>query len=200
MWRQDDLFNVLGAGGNPLMGTGPAADVDEVATRAAANEDPPVMVIACPLMHGTGQFSALITMIGGGAVVSLADRSFSVDQLFATIEARRATNVVIVGQAFAGPMLEFLDANPEAYDLSSINVISSSGVMWSHDNKQGLLRAPAPGDAVRLVRLVRGRRARRLGVGRRRRRADGAVRDHREQRRVHRRRTARRARARARWA
>ena len=140
MWRQDDLFNVLGAGGSPLMGTGPAVDVDEVATRAAANEDPPVMVVACPLMHGTGQFSALITMIGGGAVVSLADRSFSVDQLFATIEARRATNVVIVGQAFAGPMLEFLDANPEAYDLSSIKVISSSGVMWSHDNKQGLLK------------------------------------------------------------
>ena len=140
MWRQDDLFNVLGAGGSPLMGTGPAADVDEVAARAAANEEPPVMVVACPLMHGTGQFSALITMVGGGAVVSLADRSFSVDQLFATIEARRATNVVIVGQAFAGPMLEFLDANPEAYDLSSIKVISSSGVMWSHDNKQGLLK------------------------------------------------------------
>ena len=35
MWRQDDLFNVLGAGGNPLLGTGPAADVDEVAERAA---------------------------------------------------------------------------------------------------------------------------------------------------------------------
>ncbi|MET0459403.1 MAG: AMP-binding protein, partial [Ilumatobacteraceae bacterium] len=139
MWRQDDLFNVLGAGGSPLMGTGPAEDVDEVAARAAASDDPPVMVVACPLMHGTGQFSALITMIGGGAVVSLADRSFSVEQLFATVEARRATNVVIVGQAFAGPMLEFLDANPEAYDLSSIKVISSSGVMWSHDNKQGLL-------------------------------------------------------------
>jgi fatty-acyl-CoA synthase len=47
---------------------------------------------------------------------------------------------VIVGQPFAGPMLEELDANPGRYDLSSVAVISSSGVMWSHDNKQGLLR------------------------------------------------------------
>ena len=27
MWRQDDLFNVLGAGGNPMLGVPPAADV-----------------------------------------------------------------------------------------------------------------------------------------------------------------------------
>ena len=140
MWRQDDLFNVLGGGGNPLLGTGPAADVEEVAERAASSDAPPMMIVACPLMHGTGQFSALIAMTGGGAVVSLADRHFDVEQLFDTIERRRATNVVIVGQAFAGPMLEHLDAHPGRYDLSSVTVVSSSGVMWSHDNKQGLLR------------------------------------------------------------
>jgi 3-oxocholest-4-en-26-oate---CoA ligase len=30
MWRQDDLFNVLGAGGNPIAGVPPGTDVDEV--------------------------------------------------------------------------------------------------------------------------------------------------------------------------
>jgi fatty-acyl-CoA synthase len=37
-------------------------------------------------------------------------------------------------------MLEHLDANPGRYDLSSVRVISSSGVMWSQDNRAGLLR------------------------------------------------------------
>ncbi|MCU0260553.1 MAG: acyl-CoA synthetase [Ilumatobacteraceae bacterium] len=142
MWRQDDLFNVVGAGGSPITGVPPATSVDEIVERLPA--DPAasvVMVVACPLMHGTGQFSSLIAMIGGGAVVSLDDpRHFDVAALFQTIERRRATNVVIVGQAFAGPMLEHLDANPGRYDLSSVNLISSSGVMWSQENKQGLLR------------------------------------------------------------
>ena len=146
MWRQDDLFNVLGASGNAVAGVPPATSLDEVLDRIdttlidGRGASTPVMVVACPLMHGTGQFSALIAMTGGGAVVSLASRHFDVEELFTTIEQRRATNLVIVGQAFAGPMLEHLEAHPGRYDLSSLNVISSSGVMWSHDNKAGLLR------------------------------------------------------------
>ena len=53
---------------------------------------------------------------------------------------KRANSVIIVGQAFAGPMLAHLDANPGKYDLSSLLLISSSGVMWSQENKDGLLR------------------------------------------------------------
>jgi fatty-acyl-CoA synthase len=141
MWRQDDLFNVLGAGGNAVLGVPPAESVDEVVSRVDPSVDRGVvMVVACPLMHGTGQFSALIAMTGGGTVVSLPSRHFDVAELFATVERERATNLVIVGQAFAGPMLEHLDSNPGRYDLSSLALISSSGVMWSQENKAGLLR------------------------------------------------------------
>jgi fatty-acyl-CoA synthase len=140
MWRQDDLFNVVGAGGNALLGVPPATSPAEVAARAAANPNPPTAIVCCPLMHGTGWFSALISMNGGGTIVTLANRKFDVAELFETIERRRATNLVIVGQAFAGPMLEHLEANEGRYDLSSVVSIGSSGVMWSHDNKQGLLR------------------------------------------------------------
>src|SRR5213079_2066495 len=48
--------------------------------------------------------------------------------------------IVIVGDAFAKPMLAVLEASPGKYDLASVMMISSSGVMWSHDTKQGLLR------------------------------------------------------------
>ena len=141
MWRKDDLFNVLGAGGSPLQGTLPGTSVDELAARVDPTQPQgAIMLVACPLMHGTGQFSALIAMATGGAVVTLANRRFDVDELFSTVERLRVTNVVIVGQAFAGPMLDHLDEDPGRYDLSSIAVMSSSGVMWSQENKAGLLR------------------------------------------------------------
>ena len=60
-------------------------------------------------------------------------------ELFETVERRSATAIIIVGQAFAGPMLAHLDAAGGRYDLSTLVLITSSGVMWSHDNKQGLL-------------------------------------------------------------
>jgi fatty-acyl-CoA synthase len=91
-------------------------------------------------MHGTGQFSALNAMTGGGTVVCLANRRFDVDELLSTIERDRATHLIIVGQAFAGPILDHLEQYPGKYDLSSLVLIVSSGVMWSQENKDGLLR------------------------------------------------------------
>jgi fatty-acyl-CoA synthase len=140
MWRQDDLFNVLGAGGNAVLATPAATDVADLAGRLDPTVPVPVTLVACPLMHGTGQFSALNSMASGGSIVSLAGRHFDVDELLRTIQDRRVTNLVIVGQAFAGPMLQHLDSNPNAYDLSSLALIVSSGVMWSQENKAGLLR------------------------------------------------------------
>jgi fatty-acyl-CoA synthase len=140
MWRQDDLFNVLGSGGNAVLGIGPAATIDEVAERLSTDTAGFVLLSACPLMHGTGQFSSLIAMNLGGCVVSLPSRHFDVGELLGEVQRNRVNSVIIVGQAFAGPILEHLDASPDQFDLSSVVMISSSGVMWSQDNKQGLLR------------------------------------------------------------
>jgi len=139
MWRQDDLFNVLGAGGQAVLGIGPAADVAELAARVDPAVPGFVMLSACPLMHGTGQFSSFIAMNLGGAIVTLPSRSFDVDELLGEITRHRVNSLVIVGQAFAGPILEALDADPSRHDLSSLLMMSSSGVMWSQENKQGLL-------------------------------------------------------------
>ena len=138
MWRQDDLFNVLGGGGNPILGTPPAAGPSELAARITSPGA--VMLPACPLMHGTGQFSAFINLNGGGSIISLEDRKFDAVTLWQTVQDHRVNAVVIVGDAFARPMLNALDANPGRWDLSSLLVISSSGVMWSHEVKAGLLK------------------------------------------------------------
>jgi 3-oxocholest-4-en-26-oate---CoA ligase len=141
MWRQDDLFNALGAGGSAVFGTPPAAHLEELMARidptAARGQ---VLIPACPLMHGTGQFSALKSVAVGGTIVSLTSRRFDVDELLSTIERHRATDVIIVGQAFAVPILDALEATPGKYDLSSLALIVSSGTMWGQESKDGILR------------------------------------------------------------
>ena len=94
---------------------------------------------ACPLMHGTGLFTQLIIMSTGGCTVTLESRTLDVDELLSTIERESVNSIAIVGDAFAKPMLRALDAAPGKYDLSSLVMISSSGVMFSEASKQALL-------------------------------------------------------------
>ncbi|MEL7030704.1 MAG: acyl-CoA synthetase [Pseudomonadota bacterium] len=96
---------------------------------------------ACPLMHGTGLFTALGAFLNGGAIVTLETKSrFDPEELWETVARNGVTAMAIVGDAFAKPMLNVLDANPGKYDLSSMASITSSGVMWSMDVKQDLIR------------------------------------------------------------
>jgi fatty-acyl-CoA synthase len=140
MWRQDDLFQVLGAGQNVLLGIPPATSIPELLGRFDAPEHlRPIMIIAAPLMHGTGQFSSFIALNAGGTVCVLPSRKFDAIELWNEAERLRATNIVIVGLAFSTPMLEALDANPGRWDLTSVRSMSSSGSMWSYENKRGLL-------------------------------------------------------------
>jgi acyl-CoA synthetase (AMP-forming)/AMP-acid ligase II len=48
--------------------------------------------------------------------------------------------VSIVGDVFARPIVDVLDAEPDRWDLSSLRAVFSSGVMWSEAVKQRLLK------------------------------------------------------------
>ena len=96
---------------------------------------------ACPLMHGTGLFTAMGSLVGGGTIVTLTEnKHFDPQNLFETIEREGVTNMAIVGDAFGKPMLAYLDANPGKHKLDTVVGIISSGVMWSTEVKRGLLR------------------------------------------------------------
>jgi len=148
MWRLEDLFFVLGGGGNFFLGTPPCTRPEEAAERVLAAiasgdpaQQPQIGIAAAPLMHGTSQFTALIGFNGGGATACLpSSTGFNAIELWSEIERLKAGSVSIVGMAFAQPMLEALDANPGRWDLSSLRRIGSSGTVWSMENKQGLLR------------------------------------------------------------
>jgi 3-oxocholest-4-en-26-oate---CoA ligase len=100
----------------------------------------PRHIPACPLMHGTGSFTSFIALNAGGCIVTLTKRNYDPVELLETIEREKVIMMAIVGDAFAKPMLAALDADPGKYDISSLLVVISSGVMWSEEVKQGLLK------------------------------------------------------------
>ena len=145
MWRQDDLFRALVgtfvAGDAATRRTRTSTVIRDAVTGAGADRACP----ACPLMHGTGCFTQLIILSGGGCSVTLEARNLDIDELLATIEREGVNTIAIVGDAFAKPMLRALDAAPGKYDISSLFMISSSGVMFSEESKQAPPRATTPG-------------------------------------------------------
>ena len=138
MWRQDDLFARLNGGG--FRRYPPEGTAEDVRAELEANGPGMKLLPACPLMHGTGAFTAMECLSEGGRVVLLAGRQFDPVELLDTIERERVNCTVIVGDAFARPILAALDAEPGRWDLSSLIGVISSGVMWSEETKQGLLR------------------------------------------------------------
>ena len=127
MWRMGDLTNVFAGQAGSQGWTLPA-------------QPGPRVTPACPLMHGTGAFTSFIGLNLGGSVVTLEGRKFAAEELLDTIEREKVNMIAIVGDSFAKPMLAALDANPGKWDLSSLFMVISSGVMWSEETKQGLLK------------------------------------------------------------
>jgi acyl-CoA synthetase (AMP-forming)/AMP-acid ligase II len=136
MWRQDDLFRTLNGSLNSRLRDDP---VDYTVVETGVGGPGFVGLPACPLMHGTGCFTQLILLTGGGSTVLLESRNLDVEEILSTIERESVNQLVIVGDAFAKPILRALDANPGKWNLSSMFMIASSGVMFSEESKQGLL-------------------------------------------------------------
>lgn len=137
MWRQDDLFARLNPSG--LRRFDPEAGIAGVAQKVSEEGPGIALLPACPLMHGTGLFTALEVLAEGGRLVLLAGRKYSAAELASTIDAHGVNMAVIVGDPFAQPLLEVVAAEPDRFSLKSLVVIMSSGAMWSEEIKRGLL-------------------------------------------------------------
>ena len=146
MWRNEDLFMslipfVYGLAGESLPEEGPAG-AGAVAARVAESGRTPVHLPASPLMHGTGFMSSLQALTMGGTIVTLESRHFDADELWRAVERNHVTQMAIVGDAFGKPMvgaLENAEAEGTPYDLTSLGVIISSGVMWTAEVKEALM-------------------------------------------------------------
>jgi len=145
MYDMGGMLQAFIAASFPLYGLGmPAIDeVPGVAAKSWAEGANIVSVPACPLMHGTGQWiGAMMPHNAGAKLVMLPGRSFDAHELWRESAREGATQLVIVGDAFARPMLRALEeakAEDRPYDPGSVKIIVSSGVMWTSEIKQQLL-------------------------------------------------------------
>jgi len=137
MWRQDDLFALLIDGG--VRHYDPNGGIEGVRAALEASRNEVSVLPACPLMHGTGAFTANTTLAEGGRVCLLESRKYDPIELLDTVEREKVNGLVIVGDPFSRPLLAALEEHPGKWDLSSVMMMISSGAMWSEPVKQQLL-------------------------------------------------------------
>jgi fatty-acyl-CoA synthase len=98
------------------------------------------LLLLSPLMHGAGQFTALIHLLKGGTLALLPAPKFDADAALDEIARVGARGAFIVGDAFALPLADRLDARGDAAKvLASLRSITSSGAVFSPAVKQRLI-------------------------------------------------------------
>jgi fatty-acyl-CoA synthase len=128
LWRNGDA-NIECFGGSA------AETMDGVVAEAAQGLR---ALLAPPFMHGAGHWMSFRTWNSGGTVFvqSTPERLDPVD-VWSLIEREGLNFLLIVGDAFARPLLDELDRN--TYDLSTLTVLLSGGAPLSANLKEELL-------------------------------------------------------------
>ncbi len=128
LWRQSDfLATALGVNSGP----GAAPDcLDSDLLVSTATRRTLLALPAPPLMHGAAHWNALSCWINGGTVViqNITDRLDPADVLD-TCERHRVTSLLIVGDAFARPLVDELAR--QRRDLSSLRHLLTGGAILS---------------------------------------------------------------------
>ena len=147
MYDNGALAHWLCIGGYTSRGLAPPSSIADVLEGAQAITDMNVVhrsLPACPQMHGTGMWiGTMVALNCGGTVITQRTQHLDADALLRCVVDNEVTDLTIVGDAFARPILGALDAASAAgkpYYLSRLGQIASSGVMWSSEIKEGLLR------------------------------------------------------------
>ncbi len=136
MWHQHDLVQVIDNVGRVRLPE--QADLQVIVGRLTGR--PLRNMPVAPLMHGTGLLNVLTNLLVGGCAITLSSRSFDPVEMLDTIERERVGSMSIIGDAHAKPMVAALEAQPDRWDISSLRVVTSSGVMWAAETKAAMLR------------------------------------------------------------
>jgi len=135
LWRQEDVWRTLGGGIDFLTGE-PLADEWEQSKRGAQSGGL-VKLCAAPLIHGSAQWTTLMSLFAGELVVLL--RAFDPHQMWQAVERHKVNVIVVIGDAMARPLIEAFSAG--GYDGSSVVSVSSNGALFSPAVKDAVLAA-----------------------------------------------------------
>lgn len=135
LWRQEDVFRVLGGGIDFLTGE-PVAHEWELADKAAES-DPLVSCALPPLIHGGAQWAIFIALFNGRTSVLVPE--FDPVAIWRDLTEHRINLMFITGDAMARPLIEAWD--PQQYDSSSLLYLSSSAALFSPAVKDQFIEA-----------------------------------------------------------
>ena len=138
MWPSHVWWEVLAPGRAPVLGMEPPATLEVLQAQVRSGEGRAPVYIAPPLMHGTGMFTGFGALSKGAPIVVTHSARFDAPTALDAMTRHQTGGMAIVGDAFAKPLLDALRAEPSRYDVKAMRTITSSGMMWSPEVKQGL--------------------------------------------------------------
>ncbi|MGZ4708259.1 MAG: AMP-binding protein [Acidimicrobiales bacterium] len=152
VWRHEDIyFASLGGRGTPSKGVPMLTAPEQIVDRVRRGD--PIMrrLPLCPLIHGGAMWIALQSLLVGGALVLDVDRHFDPVAALALLSGERVELTMLIGDATARPLADALaDArahDPDAFDLTALQVVASGGAVLSASVK-AKLRDLLPDTAV----------------------------------------------------
>ncbi|MFE6861790.1 acyl-CoA synthetase [Nocardia sp. NPDC057668] len=138
MWRQEDMWRVLGGGIDFYTGE-PVADEFQQ-SRVGAQNEPSAWLILPPLIHAAAMMPTFTALWSGNTLIY--ESRFDPAVVWETVERERPAVMVITGDAMARPLLDALGDAPR--DASSLLAIASGAALLSQPVKNRLLeRFPA---------------------------------------------------------
>jgi fatty-acyl-CoA synthase len=130
LWRNADaMVECFGASKTATL-------IDEFIAEATG----PLRTLASPpFMHGAGHWVALRTWLTGGTLfIQSNPEKLEADDIWSMIERERINFLLIVGDAFARPLIDGLEGH--SYDLSCLLTILSGGAALSANLKQEFMQ------------------------------------------------------------
>jgi acyl-CoA synthetase (AMP-forming)/AMP-acid ligase II len=152
VWRQEDIFFTALGSGNPggapierpedVVAIAPVNTAQRVAPFLAPDDPGPDEFVALslgPMMHASGQWLALGTLLGGGKIVMYDQPHLDMTEVLDLVERERVVMLSIVGDAGARPLVAALDHYPGRWDTSSLRLLGSGGSILSGEMRERLL-------------------------------------------------------------
>ena len=146
VWQHRDLIGGISTLAWGRAGIPEPQDVQAavaIAVELAGQGQSPTVLAVPPLMHATSLFESTAALMMGGTVVLCSSRSLDADEILSLIQEHGIKRLSIVGSAFADPILNAAERAAEVgqpYDLSSLQRVTSSGLIWSTKQKLGMAR------------------------------------------------------------
>ncbi|KIA63430.1 acyl-CoA synthetase [Nocardia vulneris] len=133
MWRQEDMWRVLGGGIDFYTGV-PVAD-EYAQSRAGAQGEQSRWLVLPPLIHAAAMMPTFTALWSGNAVVF--EPRFDPNRVWQTVVRDRPQVMVITGDAMARPLLDAYRAAP--VDASSLLAVGSGAALLSQPVKNAML-------------------------------------------------------------